>query len=397
MPDQRSCLVLAPRFPLPKRSGTQIREYHALEALARRFDVTLVSLVQDGTASEYVQEIENLGVTVEPVDYDRSRREALGRFCISTDSYRVCRFVTPPLRRRVRSLFEAQSFDLVWVNFATTVPVLPNSVAAPVVVDEHNEDVRYWESFLDGRLPTRLFARANIWKLRRFRRRLADRVDGFLAVSAEDAERTRTWAGETPVWTAPNGVDVSEFATEQPAGAADEVVRFVGSLDVRMNTDALEWFIDDVWPTVRERRPEATFEVVGRNPTESVRELETNPGVRIRGEVDSVVPWYESAALTVAPFRFGGGSKLKVLESLSMRRPVVSTPTGAVGLDVSGNAGVLVRDEAANVADAVVELLSTPDERTRLGDAGREFVAENYAWDEIMAESIDAVESTLLD
>lgn len=395
MSEKRSCLVLAPRFPLPKRSGTQIREYHALAALARRFDVTLVSLVQDDTAFEYVSDIEALGVTVEPVSHERRRHGALAHFCVSTDSYRVCRFVTPSFRRRAREVCEDRSFDLAWVNFATTVPALPTSFSAPVVVDEHNEDVRYWESFLDGGLATRTFARANIWKLRRFRRRLTERADGFLAVSDDDADRTREWAGETPVWTVPNGVDIGEFASDRPAEAADEVVRFVGSLDVRMNTDALKWFVEEVWPSVRERRSEAAFEVVGRNPTPVVRELEATPGVRIRGEVDEVVPWYESAALTVAPFRFGGGSKLKVLESLSMRRPVVSTPTGAVGLDVSADAGVLVRDGAAEFTDGVVELLSNPAERTRLGDAGREFVADRYAWDEIMADGIDAVESSL--
>lgn len=397
MPDERSCLVLAPRLPLPKRSGTQIREYHALEALARRFDVTLVSLVQDETAFEYVPEIEDLGVTVETVRHNRSRRDALVRFCTSADSYRVCRFVTPAFRRRVRDVLQTRDFDLAWVNFATTVPALPSSVSAPVVVDEHNEDVRYWESFLGGDLPTRSFARINIWKLRRFRRRLTERVDGFLAVSDEDAERTRTWAGATPVWTAPNGVDVEEFTSERPAGQVGETVRFVGSLDVRMNTDALSWFVEEVWPSVRERRPDAVFEVVGRNPTREVRELEATPGVRIRGEVDDVVPWYESAALTVAPFRFGGGSKLKVLESLSMQRPVVSTPTGTVGLKVSEDAGVVVHDDATGFADGVVELLSTPAERTRLGDSGREFVTENYAWNEIMADGIGAVESMLLD
>lgn len=397
MPDQRSCLVLAPRFPLPKRSGTQIREYHALETLANRFDVTLVSLVQDDEAFDHVADLEALGITVELVRHDRSRREALARFCTSMDSYRVCRFVTPEFRRRVREVLETWSFDLVWVNFATTVPVLPQSVSAPLVVDEHNEDVRYWESFLDGDVPTQLFARTNIWKLRRFRRRLTERADGFLAVSAEDADRTREWTSEAPVWTVPNGVDVEEFASDRPADATNEVVRFVGSLDVRMNTDALTWFVGEVWPAVRDTCSEATFEVVGRNPTPEVRQLEATPGVRVRGEVDDVVPWYESAALTVAPFRFGGGSKLKVLESLSMRRPVVSTPTGTVGLDVGEDSGVVVREDAASFADAVVELLSRPQRRTRLGDAGREFVTDRYAWDELMAEGIDAVTAELLD
>ncbi|WP_132057811.1 glycosyltransferase family 4 protein [Halorussus amylolyticus] len=397
MSGKRTCLVLAPRFPLPKRSGTQIREYHALVELASRFDITLVSLIQDSTAFDYISEVESLGVTVEPVSHERSRRDALGHFCTSTDSYRVCRFVTPALRRRTHRVLREQSFNLVWVNFATTVPALPPSVSAPVVVDEHNEDVRYWESFLDGGVGTRLFARANIWKLRRLRRTLTERVDGFLAVSDNDAERTRRWSRGIPVWTVPNGVDVQKFDSDKRAGAIDDTIQFVGSLDVRMNTDALSWFVENAWPFVREQRPNAVFQIIGRNPTPSVEKLGTVGGVRVHGEVDRVVPWYESAALTVAPFRFGGGSKLKVLESLSMRRPVVSTPVGTVGLDVSDNAGVLVRDDPETFADAVVGLLADSTKRTRLGDAGRQFVTERYAWEEIMAEGIDTIESALLE
>lgn len=393
---RRSCLVLAPRFPLPKHSGTQIREYHALVALAERFDVTLVSLVQDDGAMEYVSELENMGVSVETVQHDRSRNESLARFCTTTDSYRVCRFVTPEFRRRVSSVCEQREFDLIWVNFATTLPALPGSVSAPVVVDEHNEDIRSWESFFDGGLLMRAFARANIWKLHRFNRRITDRVDAFLAVSEADAERTRTWAEGTPVWTVPNGVETDMFETDDSASVADEVVRFVGSLDVRMNVDALDWFTREVWPAVVDRRPDAEFEIVGRNPTEAVLKLDEIAGVRVRGPVDSVVPYYDSAALTVAPFRFGGGSKLKVLESLSMRRPVVSTPTGSVGLDVSSDVGVVVREDSSEFANAVVELLADPTKRTRLGDAGREFVTRNYAWTEIMREGIERVESSVL-
>lgn len=387
-------LVLAPRFPLPLTSGTQIREYHLIEALAERFDVTLVSLVQDGEGCEHVTDLETLA-DVHTVAHSRSKLETLLRFGLSRKPYRICKFTTSAFRRQVRNQLDDSSFDLVWANFLNTAAAVPADISCPVVLDEHNSDVRYWESFLNGSLPERAIARLNIRRLRRLRRTLADRIDGVASVSEADAADARKWAGE-PVWTVPNGVDTEKFAPTTSAADTDKRVVFVGSLDVRMNEEAVEWFVESAWPAIRTHHPDATFAVVGRNPTDRVHESTDAPGVELVGEVPAVVPYYDSAAVTVAPFQFGGGTKLKLLEALAMARPMVTTPVGATGIPLLDGEHAWVRERDESFADAVVELLNAPDTRAALGERARSFIQQEFAWDAITEDSVERIVTDVL-
>lgn len=386
-------LVLAPRFPLPLVSGTQIREYHVLRALADRYDVTLVSLVQDSEGSDHVTDVEAFA-DVHTVAHSRSQTEALCRFALSAQPYRLCKLTTPAFRARVREVLAAGSFDLVWANFLNIAAAVPED-GPPLILDEHNSDVRYWESFLDGSLSERAMARLNIRRVRRLRQQMRNHIDGVVSVSEVDAAKAREWAGD-PVWTIPNGVETKKFVPLTTAASAGKRVMFVGSLNVRMNEEAVEWFAREAWPIVREAHPDATFAVVGRNPTDRVKAATDTPGVDLVGEVPSVVPHYDRAAVAVAPFQFGGGTKLKVLEALSMARPLVTTPVGATGIPVTDGDEAMVRERDGSFATTVADLLASPEEQDTLGTRARSFVQRKFAWDVLTDRGIKQVVGEVL-
>lgn len=381
-------LVLAPRSPLPQSSGTQIREYKLLEALSDRADVTLVTLLQSGEGADRLEELEQVA-TVRPVPHDRSKLRTVTVYPLSSDPYRAVKFNTSEFESEVTSTLREETFDLIWANFLNTVELLPSETTVPVVLDEHNADVRYWNSFRTGNLVERMFARTNIGRIRRFRERVRDRIDGVVSVSEDDAEEARGWA-EAPVWVLPNGVDTEQFSPEMPADETEKEILFVGSLDVRMNEEAVEWFLDEAWPSIHRRDPNSTFRIVGRNPTARIERRRSDPGVELVGDVPSVVPYYESASVVVAPLAFGGGTKLKVLEAMSMARPLVTTPTGTTGIDSVGDSVVLC-DRGEGFADAVVSLLDDPESRRLIGNKARSFVEGRFSWSAVTGETLDEV------
>jgi glycosyltransferase involved in cell wall biosynthesis len=390
-------LVLTPRFPLPLRSGTLIREYHVLAGIAERYDTTLVSLVQNPPAEAGATRLrEELGVEVRTVAAERSKPAAAVRTVFTGRPYRVNKFSVPAFETAVRDTL-GTGFDLVWANFLNTVTALPPDAepGPAVVLDEHNADVRYWASFASGGLPERAFARWNVALVRRLQSRLADRIDALVSVSEADAAEGRAWLGERPIHVLPNGVDTDRFTPTAPATGAPERVLFVGSLDVRMNEEAVEWFVNEAWTAVRKRRPTATFRIVGANPTDRVRALTDAPGVELVGPVSSVVPHYDDAAVVVVPSAFGGGSKLKLLEALAMERPVVTTSRGSVGVPIDDGDHALIRNRGEGFATAVAALLAEPERRTALGNRGRRFVAERYAWEALVDEGLDRVLGSL--
>jgi len=152
---------------------------------------------------------------------------------------------------------------------------------------------------------------------------------------------------------------------------------FGGSPD-SPNVDGLRWFAREVWGYVRERCPQATLEVVGRCSASLRAELDSMEGVEVLGFVESLDEVFERAAMSVAPIRFGTGTRVKILESMARGCPVVTTSAGSDGLEVIGGDDILIADEPGLLADACAHLLESPPMRAEIGQAGRSVVEMRY-------------------
>ncbi|WP_256083287.1 glycosyltransferase, partial [Staphylococcus aureus] len=139
-------------------------------------------------------------------------------------------------------------------------------------------------------------------------------------------------------------------------------------------------------PRIRERVPQVTLTVIGRNPFPSLLELsERDPSVVVTGRVDDVRPYIERAAAYVVPIRIGGGTRLKIYEAMAMEKPVVSTTVGAEGLPVRDRVELLLADDPQSFADAVVRVLEDRALARELGTRAARTVRENFGWGRVAA------------
>jgi glycosyltransferase involved in cell wall biosynthesis len=140
------------------------------------------------------------------------------------------------------------------------------------------------------------------------------------------------------------------------------------------------FFCREVLPLIRREEPDVTLAIVGRAPTPSVARLAQQHGIVVTGRVDDVRPYISGAAVYIVPLRIGGGTRLKIFEAMSMGKAVVSTTIGAEGLPVTDGAHLLLADEPALFAGAVVRLLRDVGHRRSLEAAARELVVKRYDW-----------------
>jgi len=176
----------------------------------------------------------------------------------------------------------------------------------------------------------------------------------------------------------PNGVDLERFAPSDAAPRRHHAV-FNGTLDYRPNIDAALHLVEDVWPLVRRRLPDATLAIVGRGEPAERRRLQ-QPGVELTGEVPDVRPFLRRAAVVTVPVRMGGGTRLKVLEGLALGRPMVSTTLGCEGIAVRDGEHLLIADGAEAFAGAIVRLFEDAATAGALGAAGRALMERSYSW-----------------
>jgi glycosyltransferase involved in cell wall biosynthesis len=146
------------------------------------------------------------------------------------------------------------------------------------------------------------------------------------------------------------------------------------------NRDAVYWFLAEVWPSIRKRCPESTFHLIGKYSADEKLRFQSHPGVRCEGYVPDIGPSFAETECSVVPLRIGGGTRLKILDAWSMGKAIVSTSIGCEGLETADGRNILIRDDAKEFADAVVQILSDAELRNRLGREGRISVEKHYAW-----------------
>jgi glycosyltransferase involved in cell wall biosynthesis len=87
--------------------------------------------------------------------------------------------------------------------------------------------------------------------------------------------------------------------------------------------------------------------------------------------------------VSIVPLRIGGGTRLKIYESMAAGVPVVSTSVGAEGLDVSHPENIRLADNPADFARHCVELLDTPSTRERMAASGLLLVTSRFSWERV--------------
>ncbi|MBK9050663.1 MAG: glycosyltransferase [Chloroflexi bacterium] len=160
---------------------------------------------------------------------------------------------------------------------------------------------------------------------------------------------------------------------------------YAGAMTYKANFDAVAYFLGEIWPLIRAARPQAVFYVTGKLDGVPVERLPKQDGVIFTGYLDDVRPRVAQSWLSVIPLRLGGGTRLKVLESLALGTPVVTTSKGMEGLELMPERDVLVADTPEAFAAAVIQLLHDPNLHTLLSQHGQQAV-KRYDWPKIGSE-----------
>jgi sugar transferase (PEP-CTERM/EpsH1 system associated) len=290
------------------------------------------------------------------------------------------------LRRWVRDLAARRplagvfAFSSSMCQYADSVQL---SAGAIRVADFCDVDSDKWRQYaLQMTSPLRALYEREARALSAAEVRYVRHFDATFVVSEVEAQILRRSVAENAsgIHVLPNGVDTVYFDPSReypsPFQIGTRPVVFTGAMDYHPNIDGVRWFANDVLPAIRRQRPDAVFWIVGSSPAAPVRQLGELPGVVVTGRVPDVRPYLAHAAVVVAPLRIARGVQNKVLEALSMARPVLGTRNALQGIPDADLSGALAVDEAGPMAEAVTNLLYGAD----VGRSGRSFVEQRFAW-----------------
>jgi sugar transferase (PEP-CTERM/EpsH1 system associated) len=389
-------LVLAPYPAYPPRSGGALRMFHLLRALAKQHTVTLLSFAPDESAAQALASLQNLmhlQVIIGPSPRSLFQRALTTVFSPQPDM--ALRNASMAYTTALHKLLTDQQFDVVLAESIEMAPYLLQVRKAGLytILDEFNAEylLQRRAALTDLRrfpapkaLIGGIYSLIQWLKLAAFERYVLQVVDRVIVVSAEDELALRRLAPHAKLHIVPNGVDCMYFAPPTQAPPPTNDLVFVGTLDYRPNVDAVLWFVDAVFPLIKQMHPALRLRLIGRRPHPNVLALHDDRHIIVTGEVADTRPALTEAAVVVIPMRIGGGSRLKLLEALAMATPVVSTSFGAEGVaGLRNGEHLLLADTPATFAQAVSRLITDRAFAQQLGLAGRTFVCANYDWTRI--------------
>lgn len=385
MSERPQILFLVHRVPYPPNRGDRIRSWHLLEHLASRADVWLGFLCEEPPAAETMAAVRQRCREVAAVVVPPRMRWLRGAWRLARGrSATEGLFEVPAMRRTVERWSEQTRFDRVVVFCSSMVPYLdaPGLAGVPALVDLVDVDSQKWFDYAERtRGPRRWLYRLEGGRLRRLETATVARAEAVVLVSRPEVELLRRFCPATNAHPIGNGVNLDHFHPAQAPGpeVAARCV-FTGAMNYRANVDGVVWFCREVWPELRRRCPEATFQIVGGQATAAVQRLAGLPGVSLVGDVADVRSYVAQAAVAVAPLRVARGIQNKVLEAAAMAKAVVGSPQSLEGLEFVPNVHVRQAGTPESWVETVLELFADAAQRQALGQAARQQVEARYRW-----------------
>ncbi len=288
---------------------------------------------------------------------------------------------------QVAELLKQESFDVIWFENSLYFPFAKDIQRAipgtPMVCNAQNIEFRLQERI--AKLAKGSWNQ--VWENAQARFLFAMERDAFresdlvINCSQEDMVLAKSLAPETQHCVIGNGVDIDYFRSGEHPKTDTARILFTGTFGYQPNRDGLEFFVEQVFPLILQRRPDCQFLFAGFDAQSLYDKLQiTNPRILCISSPEDIRPCFSGVSVFVVPLRAGGGTRLKILEAMAMECAVVSTRLGAEGIPAEHGRHLLLSDSPEDFADSVVRLLDSPELRAKLQSESVTWVRKNYDW-----------------
>ncbi|NVK54904.1 MAG: TIGR03087 family PEP-CTERM/XrtA system glycosyltransferase [Alteromonadaceae bacterium] len=387
-------LFLCHRIPFPPNKGDKITTYNLVKYLAKRYRLVIGCFIDDEHDKQYIPVVEDLCDELFTVDI--SAKSSLGSGLMSllvNKPVSTYHYQSAAMQRWVDEVIERDHIQRLIAYSAGTAQFIEGAKHRDKkrIVDMADVDSDKWQQYA----VNKPFYSAWVYKrehrlVKQYEQQILQDFDAITLITDEERDLFKSMSPANvanKIVTLGNGVDTEYFDPQAAFDFTDkpddthELICFTGAMDYWANVDAVVWFVNEVWPLVKQRYPQLYFYIVGGKPTEKVRNLADTDGVIVTGRVVDVRPYVHQSKVCVAPLRIARGVQNKVLEAMSMAKPVVMTSMGQEGIELPVAQQPLIEDSPEQQAALITSLLDDAAKLADIGRVNREWIVSRYGWD----------------
>lgn len=345
-------LQLCKKFPYPVKDGESLAILNLSKALAGQgAEIVMLAMNTLRHAVDVNLEAESLrhysAIHTLSVD-NRIKAGAAFRNLFSRESYHISRFVDEGFEKKLTVLLKAHTFDLIQLEtlyLTPYIPIIRRHSSARIALRSHNVEFEIWERIVKNTRPglKKWYLAHLTKKLKRYEIGRLQTFDLLIAITERDRKRYRQLGYQGKDITVPIGLTINQYEPDWEALSGPLHLAFIGSLDWMPNVEGLKWFLEKVWPELKNRWPGLSFHIAGRNTPAWLQRLKMD-GVEVHGEVPDARRFINDFPVMVAPLLSGSGMRVKIIEGMALGRVIMTTSLGLEGIPATHGEEVLIAD-----------------------------------------------------
>lgn len=368
-------LVLCNKSPWPKQEGGPIAMHAMISGLLQsghsvkvisantnKFHVDPASLPEDFVQKTNIEFVDlNLSVNIPGAIYN----------LLTGRSYHVSRFHTKAFEQKIIEALKKETYDIIHLEMlymASYLDVIRAHSKAPVVLRAHNIEHKIWQRISENThfLPKRLYIRSLYKSLKRFEISILDKVDGIIAITPVDARNFAKITSNRNIISIPFGLSIPGLP-EDHKQPDNSILFHIGAMNWFPNEEGIRWLINEVWPKLSAKLPEATLHLAGRYMPDWLKNLAVR-NIIIDGEIPDVWDYMHKYSIMVVPLFSGSGIRIKIVEGMAAGKAIITTTIGAEGINYENERDLIIAKDANSFAEAIIKLYSNAELRQSLGE-----------------------------
>lgn len=380
-------LQLTPQFPFPADDGGKISIANIYNTLLELdCDVIMISISQNEVSKSQIDKYKKNGKIEIIVKDTKNTLKRILKYFILNKSIYIEKHYSSNLIELIENKVDMNDIDVIHADHTNMAKIgieLANKYNITIGLRLHNVEYMIWKRYYEelGLLnPKKLFIGQQYKLLMKEEAVLLNQVDVSFSITSKDKERALEIAPESNVVVATAGVNLSEWNPNKEITKKQNSLVIATTFNWVHNINALTWFLEDVYPTLKDKFENLTLDIIGKNPPKEFKKY-AKMGVNSLGYVDDVKPYLDKSVIYIAPLFVGSGIRIKILEAMAMGLPVVATDISAEGIEAGENNGLFRANNSEEYISVLNRLLSQKEDLKSIGENSREYIRNNHTWE----------------
>ena len=306
----------------------------------------------------------------------------------TTRSYHVERFKSKDFEKKLIDVLNSTRFDIIQIELLYMSPYIETIrkySKAKIILRAHNIEHLIWMRLAETEKNPfkKLYLRHLAETLKIYEFHISGQYDGIVPITKKDAAFFES-VTQTPVHPVSFGIKI-DHSIKRNSENTENALFHIGAMNWMPNEEGIRWFLNEVWPSLHKQLPGIKLYLAGRKMPNWLVQLKID-NVIVEGEVPDAGEFIRPRAISIAPLLSGSGIRVKIIESMSLGKTVVSTSVGAEGINYTDKKNILIADTPEEFTSAIAYLYNNPRYAEEMGRNARELVRQDHDIEKIIGQ-----------